>query len=274
MACITRPIKESSPTFYRGRKGRPTGPVLKQDSDSFSIPTRSLSRTPTYVSRTTATLKIPTSPTSSDTPYDSSDDDIIRPITAPPAILHCLSHYVKSRKPRPKPYDRTVPNVIERLCGEECSGCTSSKNLPKDQRESLRLHRGLKSLTPVALAHAVDAIQADIEWRRVRAIAAALHVDAVQKHSKFLDVTATSEADTYVNAVSEPLETAYEVLASCTHDELNDRKNCSIATYELEETSFVAADTEFDHFENIALTVVDSEGSACSSDEELFDDNS
>lgn len=134
MACITRPIKESSPTFYRGRKGRPTGPVLKQDSDSFSIPTRSLSRTPTYVSRTTATLKIPTSPTSSDTPYDSSDDDIIRPITAPPAILHCLSHYVKSRKPRPKPYDRTVPNVIERLCGEECSGCTSSKNLPKDQR--------------------------------------------------------------------------------------------------------------------------------------------
>ncbi|KAG1763817.1 hypothetical protein EV702DRAFT_1051633 [Suillus placidus] len=274
MACITRPIKESSPTIYGGRKGCPAGPVLKQDSDSFSIPTRSLSGTPSYVSRTTTPLKIPTSPPSSDTPYDSSDDDIIGPITAPPAMLRRLSDYVKSTKPRPKPYQRTVPNVIERLCGEECSGCTSSKNLPKDQRESTRLQRRLKSLTPVALAHAVVVIQADIEWRRVHAIAAALHVDAVQKHSKFLDVTATSEADTYVNAVSEPFEAAYEALASCTTDKLNDRKNCSIATYELEETSFVAADVEFDHFETTALTVLDSEGSASSSDEELFDDNS
>ncbi|KAG1772864.1 hypothetical protein EV702DRAFT_1048473 [Suillus placidus] len=233
MACTTRPIKESSPTIYGGRKGCPAGPVLKQDSDSFSIPTRSLSGTPSYVSRTTTPLKIPTSPPSSDTPYDSSDDDIIGPITAPPAMLRCLSDYVKSTKPRPKPYQRTVPNVIERLCGEECSGCTSSKNLPKDQRESTRLQHRLKSLTPVALAHAVVAIQADIEWRQRAAIAAALHVDAVQKHSKFLDVTATSEADTYY------------------------------CHYKLEETSFVAADVEFDHFETIVC-------SRCSGDMSLL----
>ncbi|KAG1848592.1 hypothetical protein C8R48DRAFT_677243 [Suillus tomentosus] len=274
MACITCPIRESSPV-YQSRKGRSPctiGPVLKQDSDSF--PTPSLSRTPSrqrHVSRTIP-IKPPTSPPSSDTPYDSSDDDIIGPIT-PPAILHHLSNYAKSAKKRPKPYQRSVPNVIERLCGEECSGCTRPKDLPSDQRESTRLQRRLKNLTPVALAHAVIAIQADIEWRRVRAIAAALHVDAVQKHSMFLDVTAKSEAETYVNAVSEPFEAACESLASRTTDELNDRRNCTIAAYELDEMSFTAADTEFDHFENIALTVLDSDGSTTSSDEELFDDN-
>jgi hypothetical protein len=147
-------------------------------------------------------------------------------------------------------WDALAPRTCQKIKGY-VSLCMFHHLLISFQ-ESLRLQRGLKNLTPEAFAHAVDAIQADIEWRRVRAIAAALHVDAVQKHSKFLDVTATSEADTYVNAISEPLEAAYEVLASCTNDELNDRKNCSIATYELEETSFVAADTEFDHFENIA----------------------
>jgi hypothetical protein len=110
----------------------------------------------------------------------------------------------------------------------------------------------LKSLTPEARAHAMIAIQADIEWRRVRAIAAALHVDAVQKHSMFLDVTAKSEADTYVDAVLEPFETAFEALSSCTTEELDNRKNCSIAAYNLDETSFAAADIEFDHVENIA----------------------
>lgn len=119
-------------------------------------------------------------------------------------------------------------------------------------QERTRLQLRLKSLTPEARAHAVIAIQADIEWRRVRAIAAALHVDAVQKHSMFLDITAKSEADTYVDAVSEPFETAFDALSSCTTEELNNRRNCSIATYNLDETSFAAADIEFDHVENIS----------------------
>lgn len=133
MACITSPIRESSPV-YQGRKGRISGPILKQDSDGFPTPNLSLSRTPSRptISRTKS-VKIPMSPPSSDTPYDSSDDDIIRPIT-PPAILHHLSKYTKSAKKRPKPYQRIVPNVIERLCGEECSGCTGSKDLSKDHR--------------------------------------------------------------------------------------------------------------------------------------------
>ncbi|KAG1903789.1 uncharacterized protein F5891DRAFT_977349 [Suillus fuscotomentosus] len=161
------------------------------------------------------------SPPSSDTPYDSLDDDIIGPIT-PPAILHHLSKYTKSAKKRPKPYQRIVPNVLEHLCGEECSGCTSSKDLSRDQRERTQLQLRLKSLTPEARAHAMIPIQVDIEWRHMRAIAAALHVNAVQKHS------------------------------ICTTEELENRKNCSIAVYNLDETSFAAADIEFDHVENIA----------------------
>jgi hypothetical protein len=114
------------------------------------------------------------------------------------------------------------------------------------------LQRRVQRLSPEALAQAVIAIQADVEWRRVRAIAAALRVDAVQQHSKFLDITVQSETEMYVSAASEPLNTAIEALAGCTTDEVADRKNCSIAAYDLDATSFVTADMEFDQVKNIS----------------------
>jgi hypothetical protein len=66
--------------------------------------------------------------------------------------------------------------------------------------------RRLEKLTPAALAQAIVAIQADIEWRRVRALAAALHVDALKQRSKFIGITVKSEAEAYADAVSEPVE--------------------------------------------------------------------
>ncbi|KAG1790436.1 uncharacterized protein HD556DRAFT_1310644 [Suillus plorans] len=193
-------------------------------------------------------IKPPRSP-SSDTAYDTSDDDIIGPITPPP-ILHELSIYSKSAKNRPKPYHRCGPNIIERLYGEECSGCNDSKNgIQGDKRR-------LEHLTPAALAQAVIAIQADIEWRRVRALAAALHVNALNQCSKFIGITVKSEAETYGNAVSEPLETAIEALSGCTTDDLND-SSCRIAVYERDVTSFATADTEFDEVEKFALTLLE-----------------
>lgn len=83
-------------------------------------------------------------------------------------------------------------------------------------QERTQLQRRLQSLTPEVLSHAVIAVHADVEWRRVGAIAGALRVDGVQEHFMFLDLLAKSEADTYVNAFSEPLETAIGALSSYT----------------------------------------------------------
>lgn len=108
----------------------------------------------------------------------------ITKLIEPPAILRHLVNYVKNSKESPNPYQRSGLNMVECLCGEVCSGRTGSKDLSDS-----------KSLTPEVLSHAVIAVHADVEWRRVRAIAGALRVDATQEHFMFLDLLAKSEAD-------------------------------------------------------------------------------
>ncbi|KAG1876100.1 hypothetical protein C8R48DRAFT_768940 [Suillus tomentosus] len=201
-------------------------------------------------------IKHPRSP-SPDTAYDTSDDDTIGPITPPP-ILHELSTFLKSAKKRPKPYHRCGPNIIEHLYGEECSECNGSENVGI---------QGIGAPDPAALAQAVIAIQADIEWRRVRALAAALHIDALNQRSKFISITVQSQAETYANATSEPLESAIEALSNCTTDELSNHTNHGITTYERDMTSFVTADSQFDEVESFALTLLGSDDSATSSGE-------
>lgn len=81
-------------------------------------------------------------------------------------------------------------------------------------------------------------------------MAAALQIDAIVQHKKFMFLTLESEAKTYVNALSEPFETSIETLANCTASELDDCENCSVAAYQLELDSFVIADKELDHAES------------------------
>jgi hypothetical protein len=103
------------------REGRTTGRVQRKfEQDSDSVPC--LSRTPNRRPSQRKSHNRPTSPSSYDS---SSDDDTICPITPPP-ILRDLALYVKSAKERPELYNRTNHNIIERLCGEECSGCNGS----------------------------------------------------------------------------------------------------------------------------------------------------
>ncbi|KAG2120987.1 uncharacterized protein F5147DRAFT_663918 [Suillus discolor] len=187
---------------------------------------------------------------SSDTSYDSSDDDTIAPIL-PPSILRDLSFYVKSAKERPAPYKRVSPNIIERFCGEECSGCNGSTSLLDSPKDKARLERRMQSLSPEARAQAVIAIGANVEWRRARAVAAALQIDAIVEHKKFMYLTLASEATSYANAVSESLETSIETLVDGTLDELDDRERCSVSVYELEAAAFTNADKELDVAESL-----------------------
>ncbi|KAG2046632.1 hypothetical protein BDR06DRAFT_1014555 [Suillus hirtellus] len=187
---------------------------------------------------------------SSDTSSDSSDDDIIAPIT-PPSILCDLSLYVKSAKERPAPYKRVSPNIIEHFCGEECPGCNGSMTLLDCPKDKAQLEHRIQSLSPEAHAQAVVAIGAHVEWRCTRAVAAALQIDAIVEHKKFMCLTLASEASSYANAVSESLETSLEMLVDFKLDELEDRETCSVATYELEAAAFTDADKQFDVAESL-----------------------
>ncbi|KAG1758094.1 hypothetical protein EDD22DRAFT_850314 [Suillus occidentalis] len=112
-------------------------------------------------------------------------------------------------------------------------------------------NQGIKSLSPQARAQAVVAIGANTEWRRARAVAAALQIDAIVEHKKFMHMTFESEAESYANAVSEPLETSIQALAGCTPNELDDREKCSIAAYVHEASSFASSDKDLDDAENL-----------------------
>ncbi|KAG1767492.1 hypothetical protein EV702DRAFT_1203701 [Suillus placidus] len=272
-ACLTSPptgspIRGSNPD-HQSRIGRTAGRVqrkLEQGSDGVPI----FPRTPSCHPSLSKHYKRPRSPPSSGISYDSSDDDIVGPITPPP-ILRNLALYVKNAKERPEPYKRTNPNIIERFCGEECSGCNGSTiplDNPRPFQDSARLARRMKSLSPEARAQAVVAIGANVEWRRARAVAAALQIDAIVQHKKFMCLTLESEAKTYVNAISEPLEISIEVLANCTASEIDDHESCSVAAYELELESFAIADKELDHAKSLTLQLMDSDASATSSDED------
>jgi hypothetical protein len=99
----TRPIRQSTSPDYCNRKGHSphtTGPVRKRDS---VILPGTLSHS--HVLRTKH-MKPPRSP-SSDTAYDTSDDDTIGPIS--PSILHKLSIYLKGAKTDPSPITDAVP---------------------------------------------------------------------------------------------------------------------------------------------------------------------
>jgi hypothetical protein len=114
-----------------------------------------------------------------------------------------------------------------------------------------RLQRRLETLSTQARAQAMIAFHTDVEWRRARALASALKVDAVQEHSKFLVMTMECEAATYANAVSEPPETSIEALASCTVAEIDKRKKCSIATFDHDAAAFAISNAEFEDFETL-----------------------
>ncbi|KAG1876132.1 hypothetical protein C8R48DRAFT_669327 [Suillus tomentosus] len=242
------PISESNPG-YQSRKGRTTSHIqrkLKHGSNNVLVFSRTSSRQSSPGQRSR-------SPSPLDFLSDSSDDDITAPITAPP-ILHDLARYVKSAKERPEPYKRTNPNIIERLCGEECSGCNNSKlDNPGSFQDKARLARRIKSLSPEARAQAAIAIGANVEWRRARAVAAALQIDAIVQHKKFMYLTLESEAKAYVSAILEPSETSIEALANCTASELDDREKCSVAAYQLELESFTIVDKELDNTESSTL---------------------
>ncbi|KAG2106199.1 uncharacterized protein F5147DRAFT_701376 [Suillus discolor] len=182
-------------------------------------------------------------------PSSVTSDDMHASGSLPP-IVHYLSHYVDRARRKFKPYDRDGPTMWALRFAESyiTPGNTDTIQSGKDQ-----LRSGLKHLSNEAMAQAVLTKEADREWRRLSAMATAWRIEASERHTKFLYMVLECEADTYVSATSEPLDTSVQALVDCSKEELQDRVDFDVVAYQRDEMSFAVADEQFTDMESYAL---------------------
>jgi hypothetical protein len=103
-----------------------------------------------------------------------------------------------------------------------------------------------------ALAQAVVTKEADVEWRRMRALTTAWEIHAIEQHQKFLYMVLEDDGQTYADAVSEPLITSVKELSKCSKEDLQGRIEYCMATYGPDAMSFAVGDSQLDVVEGMA----------------------
>jgi len=114
------------------------------------------------------------------------------------------------------------------------------------------LARRLRGLSSKAMAQAVAAKDADVEWRRLCALTTAWEVYAREEHLKFLNTVLEDQCEMYANAASEPLDTTIEELLACSEGELKDNISCGVAAYSHDVMAFSVGDAQYNHLESAA----------------------
>jgi len=102
------------------------------------------------------------------------------------------------------------------------------------------------------MAQAVLTKEADLEWRRLSALATAWRIEPSERHTKFLHMVLECEADTYASAASEPLDTSLQALVESSKEELQDRTDFDVVAYDRDATSFAVADEQLSGMESYA----------------------
>ncbi|KAG1722746.1 hypothetical protein EDD22DRAFT_962149 [Suillus occidentalis] len=113
------------------------------------------------------------------------------------------------------------------------------------QRGKVLAEHGLKHFSNEAIAQAVLTKEADLEWKRLSALASAWEI----------------EARSYTSSTSQPLISALETIANSDLDsaELQSRMAFAISSYSEDKSSYSAADAQLDHLEYLARERYDSE---------------
>jgi len=204
-----------------------------------------------------------------DSTNDSSDDGMTEPITPPP-ILRQLSRFVKRAKMDPKPYQRDVADALDSLflenqtCPDEsvtqivlpevCLSMYIHALLidPISYQGNVELEHDLQQLSPHAVAQAVVTMHAEVEFRRVRALARAHEIHATTQRLRLLHMVLEDEGEIYANAALEPLDTSIGEIVNCSKNQTRDDLNLGITAYSREVMSFAVADSQLDHFEGTA----------------------
>ncbi|KAG1850467.1 hypothetical protein C8R48DRAFT_676690 [Suillus tomentosus] len=170
-------------------------------------------------------------------PFDATHNGTPKDFNAPPflpPIIHHLSLYVKRAKTRFKPYERNGPSMWAlRFAESSLTPAESNLNLMDVQIGKTQLQHSLSDLSNEAVAQAVLTKEADVEYRRLSAMAMAWQIEAT-------------------DASSEDLETLVPALASSRKEELRDRTDFGVAAYSHDAASFTVADEQLNHLEKLA----------------------
>ncbi|KAG2342130.1 hypothetical protein BDR05DRAFT_365423 [Suillus weaverae] len=191
---------------------------------------------------------------SCDTAHGSSNevDHMYTPASLPPIVQH-LPLYVNRARRRFKPYERDGPTMWTlRFAEDYITPGKTDMNIRDVQSGKDLLRRGLKHLPREAIAQAVLTKEADLEWRRLSALATAWRIEASERHNKFLQMILECEAETYASADSETLEASLQALVDSSPEELQDHTDFGVAAYNNDVTSFAVADQQLDDMESIA----------------------
>ncbi|KAG1794644.1 uncharacterized protein HD556DRAFT_1308002 [Suillus plorans] len=180
---------------------------------------------------------------------DETDSDINEPVTPPP-IIHHLSRFVKRAKSNPKPYKRNGSARSERrfFNNQLCHNDSMSQGDAEKSKDVLE--RCLGRLSPGAAAQAVVTMHADIEWRRVCALATAWEIYASEEHLKFLHMVLEDEGEEYANASQEPLGISVQELVRSNETDIKEQIDCSVTAYSDNIALFSVGDTQLDYLEN------------------------
>jgi hypothetical protein len=112
-------------------------------------------------------------------------------------------------------------------------------------------------------------MEADVEFRCLRALTTAWEIYAYEQHIKFLHMVLECQGETYANAALEPLGTSIRELAKRSEGELKDHMGFSIAAYSHDEVSFDLGATQVDILDSIPRTYFYSPTSDFTADDRL-----
>ncbi|KAG1903801.1 uncharacterized protein F5891DRAFT_977357 [Suillus fuscotomentosus] len=180
---------------------------------------------------------------------DETDSDINEPVTPPP-IIHHLSRFVKHAKSNPKPYERNGSTRLERRFFNNQLRHKDSMSQEDAEKSKDVLERCLGRLSPGAAAQAVVTMHADVEWRRVSALATAWEIYASEEHLKFLHMVLEDEGEKYTNASQEPLGISVQELVRSDEKDIKEQIDCSVTAYSDDIALFSVGDTQLDYLEN------------------------
>ncbi|KAG1872248.1 hypothetical protein F4604DRAFT_1925868 [Suillus subluteus] len=198
---------------------------------------------------------------------DETDSDTNEPVTPLP-IIHHLSCFVKHAKSHPRPYKRDGSTISEHRFFNNQLRHNGSMSQPNAQRACCVipecrklliekktyqskdvLKRRMKQLTSEAAAQAVVTMHADVEWRRVCALATAWEIYASEEHLKFPHMVLEDEGERYANAAWEPLGTSIQELTRSHEEDIKEKIDSSIAAYSHDVTLFTVGDAQLDYLE-------------------------
>ncbi|KAG1834256.1 hypothetical protein EV424DRAFT_1341536 [Suillus variegatus] len=154
------------------------------------------------------------------------------------------------RSNNPSGYRRR-PRTLELRFAERCIGPSDMVPVDVERGKGLVEH-GLRNMSSEAVAQAVLTKEADLEWKRLRALASAWEIEVSQRHTRLLQILLEDEAACLANASKEPLAVSFESLANYSMEELKTRTAFSIAAYSQDRMSFIATDAQLDHLEFLA----------------------